>query len=252
MPVLFLRRAPSKGPQISGIGKAEHMARHADAQPGSTISSSPRKPRQGTGRRESDRYTEAAAAMGRWAVNRHSKPMLLVDDDLKALFVNKAAEELARNRQILRWARRTKKVSLRDAGLQAALDGLIKEARNRRPLVVRMRNPDADLEVSCLEWPWPKGCVYVISLAGRQTEAVDGSLLEKNYKLTPTEAEIAIAIFNGHAPSLIAKQRDVVRDTVKSHLTQIYRKLNVQSQIALVRRVSEVLQEEKSAGGGGP
>lgn len=56
-------------------------------------------------------------------------------------------------------------------------------------------------------------------------------------RLTPTEAEVAGLLCDGRTLAQIARLRGVSVNTIKSQVRQIFRKLNVESRVALVRRL---------------
>lgn len=61
--------------------------------------------------------------------------------------------------------------------------------------------------------------------------------LRNIYRLTKSEADVAISIANGYSSLETAESRGVTVDTVKSQLKSIYTKLDIQKQTELVRIV---------------
>jgi DNA-binding CsgD family transcriptional regulator len=55
--------------------------------------------------------------------------------------------------------------------------------------------------------------------------------------LTPCEREVAALLCDGRTLAQIARQRVVTVNTVKSQVRQIFRKLDVETRVALVRRL---------------
>lgn len=56
-------------------------------------------------------------------------------------------------------------------------------------------------------------------------------------RLTPSEHEVAGLLCDGRTLAQIARLRGVTINTVKSQVRQIFRKLDVDSRVALVRRL---------------
>ncbi len=59
--------------------------------------------------------------------------------------------------------------------------------------------------------------------------------LQSLYRMTPKEANVAIALANGLSPSQIGEQHGVSVDTVRSHLKNIYSKMGVNKQQDVIR-----------------
>jgi DNA-binding CsgD family transcriptional regulator len=55
--------------------------------------------------------------------------------------------------------------------------------------------------------------------------------------LTPSEREVAERLCDGRTLAQIARLRGVTINTVKSQVRQIFRKLDVETRVALVRRL---------------
>lgn len=64
-------------------------------------------------------------------------------------------------------------------------------------------------------------------------------VLMKNYKLTDREMEIVELLLQGKTYKVIAGQLYVSENTVKTHIKNIYSKLNIKSKIELLKLVSE-------------
>jgi len=72
-----------------------------------------------------------------------------------------------------------------------------------------------------------EGCAFTCVLH-------DASLIAA---LTPCEREVALRLCDGRTLAQIARLRGVTVNTVKSQVRQIFRKLDVESRVALVRRL---------------
>lgn len=76
------------------------------------------------------------------------------------------------------------------------------------------------------------GIAFIADPRQKQITAI--SLLAKTYAFTKTEAELAIALLNGHTLSAIADQRGVSYNTVKTHLQAIFSKTHTRRQAELI------------------
>lgn len=70
----------------------------------------------------------------------------------------------------------------------------------------------------------------------------DGRALATTFNLTPRESELACHLAAGVPLADFARQRHVSINTVKSHLKQIFRKLDVHNQVELVACVWALLR----------
>jgi len=72
----------------------------------------------------------------------------------------------------------------------------------------------------------------VISLPGAESDPLEA--------LTKREREIALAVAEGKSNKLIATECDISERTVKSHLTHIFKKLEVKDRVSLVIYLNQV------------
>jgi len=88
-----------------------------------------------------------------------------------------------------------------------------------------------------LSWYPPELLAKVLKIARKSvtTETKHNSL----EILTPREREIALTVAKGQSNKVVAKQYGVSERTVKAHLTNIFKKLNVQDRVALVIYINE-------------
>lgn len=68
-----------------------------------------------------------------------------------------------------------------------------------------------------------------------RSHPIETSKLAAIYGLTPTEAQVAIAIANGISPDEISRLHHVAISTVRSHLKKIFQKLGINHQTELVK-----------------
>jgi DNA-binding NarL/FixJ family response regulator len=64
----------------------------------------------------------------------------------------------------------------------------------------------------------------------------DLNTLTREYDLTNREAEVLGLLLGGHRPQIIAKQLHIALNTVRRHLSAIFRKLNVKSQLECIEK----------------
>ena len=69
----------------------------------------------------------------------------------------------------------------------------------------------------------------------RDTPAFDATLLEHLFGLSPTQAGIALALFNGRSPEEIALERGIKMTTLRTHLTEIFLRTGTETQRDLMR-----------------
>lgn len=60
------------------------------------------------------------------------------------------------------------------------------------------------------------------------------SYLQRRYELTPRELQIAALVCQGFRNGSIAKSLDITPGTVKTHVSNIYRKVKVRSKITML------------------
>jgi DNA-binding CsgD family transcriptional regulator len=77
--------------------------------------------------------------------------------------------------------------------------------------------------------------------ADGSTAASHESLME-SFGLTKSEGEVTLLIYNGASRVSVAAARDIALDTVKTHLARIFRKLEVDSQQRIIRKVSDLVR----------
>ena len=105
-------------------------------------------------------------------------------------------------------------------------------AFSRRLEVRLMSGEAAVLEAISAPLPdRPGGLVTVLQLAGQDAGIAPGALVA----LTPREAEVALLVVDGLADRAIAERLHLSHHTVSQHVKRIYRRLDVDSRVALTR-----------------
>lgn len=83
-------------------------------------------------------------------------------------------------------------------------------------------------------------CVITITDPVRPL-AVRADNLKKLYDLTPSEIDIALALFQGRTTKQVADRREVSGETVRSQIKVIYQKMNVSSRSELSRKLTALV-----------
>jgi len=73
-----------------------------------------------------------------------------------------------------------------------------------------------------------------------EVSATAKQALNDLYKLTKTEIDVCIPLTKGKSLNEIAVERDVSRETIKTHLKNIYAKMGVKRQTSLVRLLTQI------------
>ncbi len=112
---------------------------------------------------------------------------------------------------------------------------LIHGVNRRRPILVTVMHV---LGPALDDLPGARLIVLLQDL-GRRGGDLSNDLCDL-FDLTPTEAQIAMAIFDGLEASVIAARRNVAETTVRKQIASIFGKLNVHRQPELVRLLSRL------------
>lgn len=165
--------------------------------------------------------------------------------DGRIALANKAAEILARGGAIV--------LGKRGSGLRAAvaaearaLAALVNDAVSGGPGgVLRLRGRGGCVELVALVAPLPgtfgldggaRSPYALVTLRSpRDSPSFSANMLAALFGLSPTQADIALALYDGKAPEQIATERGVAISTLRTHLTAIFTRTGSESQRDLVR-----------------
>lgn len=78
-------------------------------------------------------------------------------------------------------------------------------------------------------------CIFISVHDPHASQRVDARTLQHLYKLTPMQADIAAALFEGLAVEQVIKRLHISENTVRTHLKGVFRKCAVRSQAELLR-----------------
>lgn len=177
----------------------------------------------------------AERLMGTW-FDRERTARLLVTRTMAIVRCNDAARDLIARHPTLSIARG--KLCSRDpeqhdaiaafiAGSGAKPRNLVVEVNGMPNLLIQPQRIEADGETA-----------YGVTLRPLGPSGDDTSGISEQFGLTPTEDRILRDLAAGMSPRLIAESNSCSHETVRSHIRNIYRKMNVSSRAELLREVS--------------
>jgi DNA-binding CsgD family transcriptional regulator len=193
--------------------------------------------RQGA-RRASDRRNATVGALGEWVLNRQRQPVFLVDERLTPIFSNRAARESLERVEWSRLGEREPVILDSDLG-QKVKSALARRPEARAPTTLRLSSARRTLEVTPLQVSHSASSVYAIVLGQSAEVTVSAGQLVKWFRLTKTQARVAVLIYEGGNQVSVGERLGVSVNTVKTHMKEIFKKVGVRSQRGLVRKVGE-------------
>ena len=161
----------------------------------------------------------------------------------RIIFANLATEELLRGKADITLGARGQELSAIEPGGARTLARLIEDAaQGGRGGVARLSGAKLDtLIISVtplpphLEADYGSGHLLVTLTAPGATPSLTEAMLVALFELSPTQASIALAIFNGNSPEAIAHERGIKISTLRTHLTEVFQRTATQNQRDLVR-----------------
>jgi len=165
---------------------------------------------------------------------------LLVDAEGRILVRNRhAARRLAAGRGVRESQGRLRCDFVDDsAALLRALGSLAGGGR-RAPVTLGVRQADGGRSLELMLTSTPGGESVAVFVASREEPAgFNTSLAKKLYGLSEREVEVAREVAAGRTLADIAASLDVEKETVRSHLKQIFSKTQTARQADLVRLLS--------------
>jgi len=162
------------------------------------------------------------------------------------VLANKAAETLARTGAGITFGDRRKGLGALMPAETRALAALTHDAANGGAGgVVRLTDRSGCLGLVALITPLPRnfglgdsgrsGLALVTLRSAWDSPSFSSELLIALFGLSPAQAEIALAIFDGCSPEEIAAHRGVAVSTLRTHLAQIFVRTGAENQRDLVR-----------------
>jgi DNA-binding CsgD family transcriptional regulator len=163
------------------------------------------------------------------------------------VFANTAARELSRRGAGITIGRRGKRVSGRVPSETRDLARLIENAAGGRGGVVRLTGENGTVLpvlvtplVDRDNGPHPAGYALVAVRAPAGEPSATAAMFAELFQLSPTQAAIALSIFNGNSPEDIARERGIKISTLRTHLAQIFVRTGTDTQRDLVRLLGSI------------
>jgi DNA-binding NarL/FixJ family response regulator len=174
-------------------------------------------------------------------LNAYAFGVIICDQGGRVKFANAAAETLARQGGAILLSRgqlsalaRTEACRLADLIRDAATDGA--------GGAIQLTGRDGAITMLALVTPLPRqpdqnhaGRALVSLRATADRLTLSATALAMMFGLTPSQASIALAIFEGKVPEKIALERGVRISTLRSHLAEIFARTGTEDQRDLVR-----------------
>ncbi|MCO5130182.1 MAG: hypothetical protein M9932_06400 [Xanthobacteraceae bacterium] len=187
------------------------------------------------------RVNRQASRIEAAALNRLAFGVVICDADGRVSFANAAAEALVRSGAGVTLGGRNLKAVL--PAEARPLSALVKDAAGGGPGgVVRLSGGDAG-PIIALVTPLARrsdgdrgvGHAMVSLRPAWDEPAFDQAMLERLFGLSPAQAQIALALFEGRSPEQIAAERGIRITTLRTHLAEIFLRTGAETQRDLVR-----------------
>lgn len=173
--------------------------------------------------------------------------VLVCSADGRILLANKAAAALAAAGAGITLGDRRKGLGALVQSEAKALGALVRDAASGRSGgVMRLTGRGGGTELVALVTPLPRnfglpggGAPQAYALvtlrSAHDSPSFSAEILSVLFGLSPTQAAVALAIFNGKDPEQIAAERGVAISTLRTHLAEIFLRTGAESQRDLVR-----------------
>jgi DNA-binding CsgD family transcriptional regulator len=192
------------------------------------------------GRRRSDRYAGQPERAALAALDKFNRGVFLLELDGTVSFANRAGERMmARDDGLLL---RKKRLRFGCAASQAAFEQFLADGAGSsgENLVLCTQGPAKGCRYRILVSPLEQSagyCVFVYEPNGGHRELPIG-VLRRLYRLTPAEAHLANALFQGKSFAQAAEARGISINTAKYTLKSIFSKCEVSSRAELLLLLS--------------
>jgi DNA-binding CsgD family transcriptional regulator len=180
--------------------------------------------------------------LGRFILDRLDRGVVLLDAEGCIVDANSHALQVIRSCSGIRV--RTGRFSFADRELDQQLrDGLAIQGSSRRNeravLATRVRCRGGEPYCVVIRTLPPeaherKAAFLVLLYAPNGLQGISLEVLRRVYGLTPAQAAVARGLFAGHSVEQTARALDLSRNTVRTHLKQIFTKCEVNSQAELL------------------
>lgn len=192
-----------------------------------------------------------ASAMHVGALDALAFGIVVCDGNGRVAFANRSAEAMARNGSGLVLGNRKKGVAAIAASQSRRLLALLHDAACGGPGgVMQLTGRSGQAETLALVTPLPRNMrinrvapAHYALLTLRpvwDSPSFSTEMLTALFGLSPAQAEIALAIFDGEDPETIAAKRNVAISTLRTHITEILARTGTKNQRDLVRLLALV------------
>jgi DNA-binding CsgD family transcriptional regulator len=174
------------------------------------------------------------------ALHAYAFGVIICDDGARVKFANAAARMLARQGAAILLHRGQLSAMARHEAF--ALASLIRDAtRGGTGGGIQFTGRDGTITILGLVTPLPRqscqkreGLALVSLRATADRPSLSAAALAAMFRLSPCQASVALAIFNGKTPEEIATDRGVRISTLRSHLAEIFARTGTENQRDLV------------------
>lgn len=203
------------------------------------------------------RSAELTVATSLAALDRLSSGVLLIDDSGAVAFANRQAQQILENDDGLLLCKLSHAAGFgnlvaQNAAADTAIHHAIRATLNRDPYATPHFS-------TCITVPHTSGLAnYTLQFSalgnhiefgggygsfsaiifmsdGAQKVMIDPTLLQSGYGLTPTEAKVAIALFEASSAQEVAEILKISLNTANTHIKRIYAKLGVDTRARFVK-----------------
>lgn len=171
--------------------------------------------------------------------------IVLCDAHGRIALANAAAEDMARVTGAFTLGGTRKGIGTRVASESRRLGALIADAAaGGSGGVMRIKGPDGAVLIALVTALPPgfapirettHGLALVTLRSTGNNLSLSAAMLRALFGLSPTQAEIALAIFAGKTPERIARDRNIAISTLRTHLAEIFVRTGAKNQRDLVR-----------------
>lgn len=183
------------------------------------------------------------------ALNALAMGLVICDGTGRLIFANAAARELAHKGSGLTLGSRGKQVgALAPIDKKTLARRITDAAVEGRGGVVRLIGKDGVTALPVLVAPLPlrrpedQGAGYALLAmrAPQESPSIKESTLRELFQLSPTQASIAVALFERKSAEEIAEERGIKISTLRSHLADIFLRTGTDTQRDLVRLIGSL------------
>ena len=197
-------------------------------------------------RRAHDKRRAAIESLGEWLSEQYALPLFLLSDTLTLIYWNDSADRAFKR---MRWVRQCdRQLEIADPDLAQRLAQALSRWVKPAKASLRLTSGACTLEVTALQVRQPQSRIFAIKIPQTEGTAASHESLMESFGLSKSEAEVTLLIYNGGSRASVAAARKIALDTVKTHLARIFRKLEVDSQQRLIRKVSDLLAGGREMG----